>query len=394
MFYWEIDHVNCKKKRILFLTHGSNTGSEHTLFNLINNLDKTYYEVILLTRYTEYFIHNTVLADFKYSIEGILTNRDIVKKIRDRLFYHKNDCFPFNEYLTNIIKIHKPDLIYVNSLTLPAYFDCLIANKIPVIFHGHSLKNYLDEFPVGLLIKRIKTADLFISVSESQKQAVLMIALPGLIKVLNPAINLKELTPDHEMKIKTRLEHLIPVDAFVWSMASVYFNENKSPVRFIELAYQIIQNDNRPVYFQWIGGNLDDPLCRKAMDLAISLNIDSKIHFTGFVSRSQYLKLLNATDAFLLVSIEESFSIVSAEAIALGKPVLSSDCKGIREFITKFNGVIVPGNAMDQLASAAIEMMQSISYYDSEVMFDSVKHLDISIIGKVWESILSANFGH
>ncbi|MCX6272516.1 MAG: glycosyltransferase family 4 protein, partial [Bacteroidetes bacterium] len=244
----------------------------------------------------------------------------------------------------------------MNSLTLPGYFDYFLENSTPAIVHGHSLDQYLSGFPFKRLENRIKRAGLFISVSEAQKQTVIKIAEPASIRVLNPPLLLNELPPASNCRSTLRQKYGIPPEAFVWAMASVYFNYNKSPLRFVELASRIIKQSDRPVFFIWIGGDVNETACRIAVNQAKSLGIEQYIRFTGNTGRKEYFSLLQASDAFLLVSLQESFSIVSAEAIALGKPVISFDCGGTREIITPENGSIIPGFSTDEMAKIGPEI--------------------------------------
>lgn len=56
---------------------------------------------------------------------------------------------------------------------------------------------------------------------------------------------------------------------------------------------------------------------------------------------SDYYNFLNIADGFLLTSFNESFSLVTLEAMALGKPALVYDCGGVRDFVTERTGRIL-----------------------------------------------------
>jgi glycosyltransferase involved in cell wall biosynthesis len=277
-------------------------------------------------------------------------------------------------------------------LTLPEYFDVFLENNIPKIIHGHSLEQYLSTFPISLLQNRLRLASLLISVSQPQQDAVLKLFRPKQFTILNPPIEIIPNFPSEPIRNSIRQKNQIPAKAFLWTMASVYFNENKNPIRFVEIAAHIIKLSKSPVYFQWIGGDINDNICVKAKNLVDSLNLEKYIKFTGNVSRDSYFELMNACDAFLLVSLEESFSIVAAEAVTLGKPVLSFNNKGVSEFITQENGVIVLDNSIETISQKAITLMKSIDTFSFSQMSCSINRLKISKIGLIWENLISQSF--
>ncbi|MCX6272271.1 MAG: hypothetical protein NTU44_13855, partial [Bacteroidetes bacterium] len=98
--------------KILFLTHGSETGSEYTLFNLINYLDKDVFEITLLTRYDEFCKAHTVNAHYAYHEAEILSGRTLIDKFRDKLTKPNDEYYPFRRYFDQILQRHQPDLIY------------------------------------------------------------------------------------------------------------------------------------------------------------------------------------------------------------------------------------------------------------------------------------------
>lgn len=70
--------------------------------------------------------------------------------------------------------------------------------------------------------------------------------------------------------------------------------------------------------------------------LVKKMNIEDCVTFTGFV-KNPY-SLMSQMDLFVCSSRAEGFSLVIAEAMTLGVPVVSIDCAGPRELITKYGG--------------------------------------------------------
>ncbi|MDG2305936.1 MAG: glycosyltransferase [Candidatus Binatia bacterium] len=71
-------------------------------------------------------------------------------------------------------------------------------------------------------------------------------------------------------------------------------------------------------------------------------------------SADQLDDVLSAADVVVVPSImRESFSLVTREALARGRPVMTSDCGGPQEVVTDGqNGLVVPSNSVGALASA------------------------------------------
>lgn len=70
--------------------------------------------------------------------------------------------------------------------------------------------------------------------------------------------------------------------------------------------------------------------------LVKKMGVEDRITFTGFV-KNPY-SLMSQMDLFVCSSRAEGFSLVIAEAMTLGVPVVSIDCAGPRELITKYGG--------------------------------------------------------
>jgi rhamnosyl/mannosyltransferase len=89
--------------------------------------------------------------------------------------------------------------------------------------------------------------------------------------------------------------------------------------------------------------------------LAARLGVTNRVTFLGQVSDSERRILLHACDVFVLPSIDrrEAFGLSQLEAMACGKPVVSSDLPGVR-FVNKnqMTGLLVPPGDSDALAAA------------------------------------------
>jgi len=101
-----------------------------------------------------------------------------------------------------------------------------------------------------------------------------------------------------------------------------------------------------------------------------SLNLENNVEFHGFIPDEKLPEYYNQCNAFVLPSIsssQEGFGIVALEALACGKPVISTEIVGIADDIKNNNlGAIVQPCDPDSLAEAIIKVLSDIS--DSQKM--------------------------
>lgn len=83
------------------------------------------------------------------------------------------------------------------------------------------------------------------------------------------------------------------------------------------------------------------PLLEHYQRLAAGLDIGDRVRFLGF--RNDLPDLMVASDLFVLPSVAESFGLVLAEALYLGKPVVATRVGGIPEIVDDgIDGCLIP----------------------------------------------------
>lgn len=118
------------------------------------------------------------------------------------------------------------------------------------------------------------------------------------------------------------------------------------------------------------------------MALASQLNIAGHIHFTGNLSRQEYLKALAGADVFASTSTYENFGVAIAEALACGLPVVATRSGGPEEFLNAQTGRLVPSNDPEALAAAIIEVFQSREAFPPhEIRTYIQSRYDVQVIG-------------
>jgi glycosyltransferase involved in cell wall biosynthesis len=110
----------------------------------------------------------------------------------------------------------------------------------------------------------------------------------------------------------------------------------------------------------------DGLLRRQLEDLSRELGIRDRVTFLGVLPRDKVLQELQSSDAFVLSSDFETFGVVLIEALAMGKPVIATDCGGPREIVHDGNGILVPVGDVDALADAMSTMIHKKDRYSSQ----------------------------
>lgn len=103
-----------------------------------------------------------------------------------------------------------------------------------------------------------------------------------------------------------------------------------------------------------IGGS--GPLTERWKDLAVSLGLGDRIHFAGLIEEAELPAWYQACDVFCLpaVSEAEAFGIVQVEAMASGKPVVSTRLNSGVKFVNRHGetGLLVQPGSVEELVAA------------------------------------------
>lgn len=92
--------------------------------------------------------------------------------------------------------------------------------------------------------------------------------------------------------------------------------------------------------------------------------LETAIHFLGKLHAEQIRRELNSSWAFVHPSDYETFSVVCAEAICSGTPVIASAVGGIPDFITDQNGVLILENNLELWIKAWQTFMDRQATFD------------------------------
>lgn len=137
--------------------------------------------------------------------------------------------------------------------------------------------------------------------------------------------------------------------------------QHKGHMCFLRAARRILA-ELPNAYFHIVGGNTpDQPNYRAELQtLAETLGIQGNVRFWGFADDDTALRILQASDLFMLPTHEEGFGLSVAEAQGCELPVLTSDISPLDEVVDSGrSGILLPPDDDAAFAAHAVDLLQS-----------------------------------
>jgi glycosyltransferase involved in cell wall biosynthesis len=250
-----------------------------------------------------------------------------------------------------------PDCIYTNQLSafrLLRSIGCLY--DIPMIYHSHGYTKVSDISPSCVRCINSRVFGI-IAVSRSVADVLCQAGVrPDIIQVCYNGVCIEEIERCARLPISTPLPHKPSGQVVFLLPASIYVNKGQH-LMLAALAKIVEDGCNAAVWFAGDvsrGGNK-----RYLKELQVTsdkLGISHLVHFLGH--RDDIYQVMNAADVVMLCSMEyESFGMVLAEAMVLGKPCIGANIGGVPEVITdKHTGLIFTPGSVDSLANAMTQL--------------------------------------
>jgi glycosyltransferase involved in cell wall biosynthesis len=102
--------------------------------------------------------------------------------------------------------------------------------------------------------------------------------------------------------------------------------------------------------------------------------LNKVVFFEGLVQANGVSRFYRECDIFVLNSNFETFSVVTAEALTYGKPVIATRCGGPEEFVNDSCGILIEPRDKDALVKAIDYMLDNFSSYNSLEIRDYAKN--------------------
>lgn len=133
-----------------------------------------------------------------------------------------------------------------------------------------------------------------------------------------------------------------------------------------------------------IGGGHDEAMLMALVN-ELGLSEDS-VRFHGRQSNQYVLDFIPHCDFILVNSRVETFSVVAAEALASGKPVIVTKCGGPETFVSNNCGLVIDKDDQEALLDALEDMVQHYRVYKPKTMQAHIHELfNEEKIGLSWK---------
>ena len=283
--------------------------------------------------------------------DGVLLDK--FKKIAPVLVWEDliNSCPNENEKRTIIQDfVGKVDLIYGNTVVVPAIYDELKFLEVPHITHVHELEKSINTYVSrGTVDKMHLLTDGYIA--GSNPVCINLIRNHSIdekdIVVINDFIEKRETNFAYSKKDLRKKLGLIEDGLIILGCGTIYWR--KGVDLFMETALMLKQKGYSNFHFYWIGENVWDK--DHASNMICSWNTlehkfltdELKNHITFLGVKENFYDYFLAGDLFYLSSREDPFPLVCLEAAQACMPIICfEDAGGIPDFVQQDAGFIVP----------------------------------------------------
>ena len=123
----------------------------------------------------------------------------------------------------------------------------------------------------------------------------------------------------------------------------------------------LLRNDLPDLKLTIVGGGVDEQSLRQRSK---GFNLEDRVTFLGQLSSEEAMQQMAKAGFLIVNSRYETFSVVTGEALMLGKPVIATRCGGPESFMDGHNGELIPVDNVPALADAVRRMVGGHHQYD------------------------------
>ena len=334
------------------------------------------------------YVHPDDNAHDTYEIVDDTTGTDAIHRVSTiRVYYKKSKSkivSLFRFFRANKLalkRLPKPDIIHVHVLTrlgLIALWQKRL-HGTPYIITEHWSRylpgNGFDGFLRKKLTKKVvKHASAVTTVTEILAHAMQSHELRNNNYVIIP--NVVDINVFKPVKHNNTIPKIIHISCFE--------NKSKNITGLID-ALRILEDKDIAFQCVFIGDGIDFEMVK---DYSKQLKHQENIRFTGVLEGAALAGELASCDFLVLSSNYETQGVVLLEAFACGLPIVSTNVGGIPEIVNDSNGILVPPQSPEKLATAMQIMLKTYQNYDTNTLRNSViKKFSNETVGKLLNSL-------
>ncbi|MEM3447572.1 MAG: glycosyltransferase [Nitrososphaerota archaeon] len=277
-----------------------------------------------------------------------------------------------NKIEFDIIHAHRLDIGFSGALLKDHWGKPLIITS-----HGSDVYEFpfRNNFTYAIVRYTLQRADHVIAVCRSDANKILSLGLnPRKLSLIPNGFNESLFSPLPQRYARTKLGLLINKKILL-SVGTLH--EVKGHIYLIRAMYRIskIRNDVIAVI---IGSG---PLEKKLRKEITKLGLDESVILMGWEPHNRIPLWINASDIFVLPSLNEGHPTVIAEALGCGKPIIATKVGGIPEtVINEEIGLLIDPADTQALTQAINEALNK--KWSTEKILEHAKNYSLSTITK------------
>lgn len=287
--------------------------------------------------------------------------------------------------VSRTIECFKPHVLHTHTYTLRYLFPHLLVRRIPAMIHTvHNLAEKEVEW-YGRWVHRLafRRGVLPVAIAGEVADSIRRVyGIDDLPMILNgiPVETFRQPSIDRERW--RNKEGFAPTDVLFVCVAGL--RQQKNPTLLVEAFHRGLASDPRAHLLFAGSGEVKSELERQRS----AMGLQERVHLLG--QRSDIPELLNAADVFAMSSDYEGNPLAVLEAMAAGKPILSTAVGGVPELLEGGCGLLVPPRDAQALSKAMRYMLESpearasmgeasarraIERFDVRAMTEAYEHL-------------------
>lgn len=281
----------------------------------------------------------------------------------------------------------------------------LVAKNLRRILTIHAFPKYVEKhggagFPLRLLYgiyystlgnHTLHSAEAITTVSAfTAEECVKRGISKDKIVVIENGIDLEKYRPVEYDEFEEKF-HLGKEDLLILSIARVAWHKGFEFA--LEAIHKVMKATDRLIKYMIVGSIEDQNYYWNLRKQTEKLSLKKNVIFSGFLSHNMKIQALTRADIFLAPSLHEGFGLVLLEAMALGKPVIASDCEGFKCVLEHMRtGLLVKQGKSVEIANAILTLLENthLSKRLSSNAFHEVKKHDWKVVIERYEELYQA----
>ncbi|WP_352416903.1 glycosyltransferase [Clostridium tertium] len=284
--------------------------------------------------------------------------------------------------IKNLYNRENIDIVHLHSCIWGGIGAVSASRKlnIPLVITEHS--SYYSRYRVKMIEKLIlrysfKSANKVISVSNSLREIISK--YKSNIEVIPNMVDC-----DKVLSIINKKNNLGEEEQFTF-LSLCYLKKNKG----IDILIRAFSTYFRGKEVKLIIAG-DGPERENLENLSKELGILEQVEFKGALNRDEVYKVMSNCNIFVLPSRFETFGVVLIEALANGKPVISTRNGGANDIVTDENGILVDIDDIEGLGKAMVDLKLNYNKYNEEEIRNScINKYSKKIITRQLEKVYS-----